>query len=203
MTDAAMTSQSPNPDEVPRQHHVCPWWMGYLIASPLRNLAENPERILGPLVRPGMTAVDIGSAMGFFSLPLAKMVGPEGRVVCVDLQQRMLSTLEKRARRKGLDQIIESRQCTQEDLGLDDLAGRADLVLAVHVVHETSFPQRFLAPCRSILKPGGRLLLIEPNGHVTDAEFESTRKLAHEAGFIDEKDTRSRRSHALVLVSPS
>jgi len=201
MTDAVMTTQPPNPDEAPRQRHVCPWWMGYLIASPLRKLGENPERILGPLVRPGMTAVDIGSAMGFFSLPLAKMVGPDGRVVCVDLQQRMLSTLEKRARRKGLDQIIESRLCTQEDLGLDDFAGRADLVLAVHVVHETSYPQRFLATCRSILKHGGRLLLIEPNGHVTDAEFESTRKLAHEVGFIEEKDTRSRRSHALVLVS--
>ena len=176
--------------------------MGYLIASPLRKLGENPDRILSPLVEPGMTAVDIGSAMGFFSLPLARMVGPAGRVVCVDVQQRMLSTLQRRARRKGLDHIIETRSCTQEDLGLDDLASQADLVLAVHVMHETIYPRRFLTACRSTLKPGGRLLLIEPNGHVTEAEFETTRRLAREAGFTEERDILLRKSRALVLANP-
>ena len=48
---------------------VCPVWVAYLLASPLRKLLQNPERILAPCVHEGMTVVDIGCAMGFFSLP--------------------------------------------------------------------------------------------------------------------------------------
>ena len=173
--------------------------MGYLIASPLRKLGENPEEILGPLVGPGMTAVDFGSAMGFFSLPLARLVGDQGRVVCVDLQPRMLSTLQKRARRKGLDQIIETRECSKDDLGVDDLSGQADLALAVHVVHEVPYPRRFLTTCRRVLKSGGRLLLIEPKGHVTNQEFQATEDLALDVGFTECDKLQFRKSHALVL----
>ena len=110
------------------RHRVCPWWNGYLLLSPLRRISENPRTILAPLVARGMTVVDVGCAMGFYSLPLARMVGEGGRVVCVDLQQRMLSTLVRRARRRGLGHIVEPRLCTQERLDLDDLAGRAGLV---------------------------------------------------------------------------
>jgi ubiquinone/menaquinone biosynthesis C-methylase UbiE len=177
--------------------------MGYLIASPLRKLAENPQTILAPLVEPGMTVVDIGCAMGFFSLPLARMVGGTGRVVCVDLQDRMLMTLTKRARRKGLDQIIEARVCTQEDLGLDDLGGCADLALAAHVVHETAFPQRFLTRCRYILRPGGRLLIIEPKGHVSVGDFETTRKMASEIGFEESDTPDLRKSLTMLLENPA
>lgn len=188
--------------ESPRKRHVCPWWMGYLIASPLRKLGENPNKILAPLVEPGMTAVDIGCAMGFFSLPLAHMVGNDGRVVCVDLQRRMLSTLKRRARRRHLDHIIEIRQCTEDELGLDDLTGQADLVLAVHVVHEVPDPRRFLTSCRSILRPGGVLLLIEPKGHVSTDEFEATRMLAAGLGFGPRRFTALWRSLELILERP-
>jgi 2-polyprenyl-3-methyl-5-hydroxy-6-metoxy-1,4-benzoquinol methylase len=176
--------------------------MGYLLASPLRALSENPKRILGPLVRPGITAVDVGCAMGFFSLPLARMVGAEGRVVCVDLQRRMLTTLQRRARRRGLDQIIETRQCSEHDLGLDDLDGQADLVLAAHVVHEVPHPAQLFATCRTILRPGGRLLLIEPTGHVSTEEFEATTRLARAAGLVELELAPVGRSHQMLLECP-
>lgn len=196
-----MTYQ-PNVEENPRNHHVCPWWVGYLIASPLRKLGENPETLLEPLVRPGMTAVDIGCAMGFFSLPLARMVGDKGRVVCVDVQDRMLSNLVKRARRRDLHHVIETRLSTQENPGLDDLESRVDLALAVHVVHETAYPRRFLSRIRDILRPGGRLMLIEPSGHVSDTEFEATRHLCAEVGLEELEKSRLRRSTKLVLQRP-
>ena len=149
----AMSSPQPvEIDEAPRKHHVCPWWVGYLIMSPLRRIGENPDTILRPLVKPGMTAVDIGCGMGFFSLPLARMVGDEGKVVGVDVQPKMLSSLRRRARRKGLDRIIETRIATQEDLCLDDLSSQVDLVLAVHVVHETAYPRRFLTRWHDALR---------------------------------------------------
>jgi 2-polyprenyl-3-methyl-5-hydroxy-6-metoxy-1,4-benzoquinol methylase len=203
-----MPSISPQPDrrkdlgEPPRNHHVCPWWIGYLLASPIRKLGENPKTILGHLVEPGMTVVDIGCAMGFFSLPLARMVGEDGRVVCVDVQPRMLATLTKRARRKGLDHIIKTRACTQESLGLDDLAGRADLALAVHVVHETAYPRRFFSQCLEALTPGGTLLILEPAGHVSAEEFEVTRQLAIEVGFAERELARRRRSWSLLMDKP-
>jgi 2-polyprenyl-3-methyl-5-hydroxy-6-metoxy-1,4-benzoquinol methylase len=190
-------------EESPRNHHVCPWWVGYLIANPLRKLGENPETILSPLVEPGITAVDIGCGMGFFSLPLARMIGGSGRVVCVDVQERMLATLERRARRRDLDQIVETRLATQEDLGLEDLEGQADLLLAIHVLHETAYPRRFLGRCLEILRTGGKLLVIEPRGHVSDEDFEASRLLAVDVGFSGLENQTLKRSRGLVLEKPS
>ena len=186
-------------EETPRDHHVCPWWVGYFIANPLRKLTENPQTILAPLIEPGMTVVDIGSAMGFFTIPAARMVGEEGRVVAVDVQQRMLTTLAKRARRKRLDHLIELRRCTQENLGLEDLAGRADLVLAIHVMHETAYPRRFLTGCRQLLRSGGMLLILEPKRHVTAEEFDATRQLALDVGFAEHDSTDLRSSLTMML----
>ena len=64
-------------------HHVCPWWAGYALLIPLRRWTHNPERWLGPLVREGMTVLEPGPGMGYFTLDLARMVGASGRVVAV------------------------------------------------------------------------------------------------------------------------
>lgn len=190
-------------EETPRDHHTCPFWVGYLLASPLRKLGENPDSILAPWAAPGMTALDVGCAMGFFSLPLARLVGDDGRVICVDIQSRMLRKLERRARRRKLDHIIETRESSQEDLGLDDLEAAVDLALAAHVVHETAYPRRFLSKIRGALRPGGRLLLLEPRGHVSERAFEETRQLALELGFSEVERRQQRRSRVLVLQRPA
>jgi 2-polyprenyl-3-methyl-5-hydroxy-6-metoxy-1,4-benzoquinol methylase len=77
-----------------RDDHVCPWWMAWTFDNPLRKLYQDPERILGSFVRDGMTVADIGCGMGYFSVAMAKMVGPGGRVLSVDLQEKMLQYLE-------------------------------------------------------------------------------------------------------------
>ena len=73
---------------------VCPWWLGYLLISPLRKLLQNPEKIIAPLVHEGMTVVEIGPGMGFFTLELAKKVAASGRVIAIDIQPKMLEQLE-------------------------------------------------------------------------------------------------------------
>ncbi len=200
--DASSSLENVVADEAPRARHVCPWWVGYLITNPVRRLGENPETILAPYARPGITAVDIGCGMGFFALPLARLVGDGGRVVCVDIQEKMLSSLRRRARRKGVDHIVETRMATQEALPLDDLAGEMDLAIAAHVLHETTYPRRFLGQCYQVLRPGGHLLVIEPNGHVTDAEFDASRRLALDAGFAALRDENLKVSRELVLEKP-
>lgn len=180
-------------------HHICPLWAGYLLASPLRRLVEDPRKVLAPHVTQGMTVVDLGCGMGFFSVPLARLVGPAGRVFCVDVQERMLSVLRKRARGKGLEGVIQTRTCTHEDLGLSDLAGQADLALAYHVVHESRHPERLFADCYATLRPGGKLILAEPVGHIPAEDRAYIFDLAVSAGFGRLGDLNVRKSQAAVF----
>ncbi len=192
-----------SPASIPASCHVCPWWLGYLMASPLRRVFERPERLLGPVVKSGMTVLDFGCAMGFFSLPLARMVGPEGRVICVDLQPKMIDVLRRRARRAGLDGRIEARVCSATDVRIADLAGTVDLVAAIHVVHETPDVPAAFAQLRRALKPNGRLLLIEPKGHVSSASYTRTLEHAAQQGFIQEHALSLRRSRGNLLAAAS
>lgn len=70
--------------------HVCPVWVGYLLLSPPRKLWESPRKVLGPYMSPGMTVLEPGRGMGFFTLPASQMAGPEGKVLAVDIQPKML-----------------------------------------------------------------------------------------------------------------
>lgn len=172
--------------------HVCPPWMGYFLLNPLRRLVESPERMFGPFVRKGMTILEPGCAMGFFTLPLARMVGPTGRVIALEIQDKMLSVLARRARKAGLSDRIEVRRITADRYGLDDLTGRVDVVAAVHMVHEVRDKARFFSEMAKVLRPDGRLLVVEPRGHVSIEAFEQTMALAQAAGL--RRETLPKRS---------
>jgi len=163
--------------------HVCPWWFGYFLLSPLRRWLDPPSRLLAPLVREGMLVLEPGCGMGYYTLDLARLVGPSGRVVAIDLQERMLAGLRRRARRAGLLERIETRLVGQTQLGIDDLAGRVDLMLAIYMVHELIEVRSFFAEARRALKPGGRLLFVEPRAHVSRREFEASLETALGEGF--------------------
>jgi len=130
-----------------------------------------------------MTVLEPGCGMGYFSLPLARIVGAEGRVVCVDLQRRMIDGLRRRARKAGVLDRIETAVCVSGDLGIGEWAGRIDLALVIHVLHEGPDTDRFLRQIHAALRPGGSLVIIEPKGHVTPEHFEAALTLAEAAGF--------------------
>lgn len=179
--------------------HVCPLWVGYLLASPLRKLLQSPRKILAPHVASGMWVMDIGCAMGFFSLPLAQLVGVKGRVICVDLQEKMLAALRRRARRAHLSDWIETRVCGPESLRVRDLAGRIDFVLAFAVVHEVPDPARLFADVYAVLKAGGRALLAEPKGHIARRSFQDSVSTAEDNGFHVVASPGIAGSHAALL----
>jgi ubiquinone/menaquinone biosynthesis C-methylase UbiE len=181
-------------------HRVCPWWIGYFLASPLRKLRQDPHAILSPLVGEGMVVLEPGPGMGFFTLELARLVGPRGRVVAMDVQAKMLRALRRRARRRGLLERIETREVGAEGLPVGDLAGRADFALAFAMVHEVPDAARFFTDVAAALKPGARLLLAEPAGHVNAAAFGETLGVAARAGFRVESRPAIRASHAALLV---
>ena len=138
--------------------HVCPVWLGYFLASPVRKLWQNPETILGPYVRTGMTVLDVGSAMGFFSIPLARMVGDAGKVVCVDMQDKMLQALVRRAAKAGVVARLEPHRCEATSLGLTSYAGAIDFALAFAMVHEVPDRRALFTELAACLTPAGQLL---------------------------------------------
>ena len=164
-------------------HRVCPVWIGYLLSSPIRKLFQNPKKILSPYIKEDMKVLDVGCAMGFFSLPLAQMVGSDGKVICVDVQDDMIKSLEKRARKAGLLNRIETRICRDDSLGLDDLKEEIDFAYVFAVVHEVHDTSRFFSEIYETLKPTGRLLVAEPKGHVSKKDFEITISAAVQNGF--------------------
>jgi len=181
-------------------YRVCPWWLGYLLASPVRRLLQDPRKVLGPYVREGMTVLEPGPGMGFFTLELARLVGPTGRVLAVDIQPRMLASLKRRAALAGLLNRIDIRLVSPDTLGLADLAGSIDFTPALAVVHELPSAERFFREVARASKPGARLLLAEPAGHIKQGHFESELQAAIRAGFVLEGRPSIRRSHAALLT---
>jgi ubiquinone/menaquinone biosynthesis C-methylase UbiE len=181
------------------EHHLCPVWIGYLHVIPVRKLFQNPRKILEPYVNESMMVADIGCAMGFFSLPLAKMVGPNGKVICVDLQEKMIRSLEKRAQKAGLSGRIETIICNDKSLSLDDFKEKIDFALASAIVHEVPDSARFFSQINKAMKPVGKLLVAEPKGHVSENDFERTVSIAKHNGFTVADRPEIKRSRAVVF----
>lgn len=181
------------------ERHVCPWWIGYLLASPLRRCSQDPEKILGPYIKEGMKVMDVGCAMGFFSLPLARMVGATGQVVCIDLQEKMIKSLKKRAAKAGVSDRIDTRVCSPNSLEIDDIPEEIDFALAYAVVHEVPDSEALFSQVHQSMKPGSKLLLGEPKGHVSESDFNQTITTAQCCGFEVLEHPEIKRTHAVLL----
>jgi SAM-dependent methyltransferase len=200
MQNPASSPDRPRDAAAPvKPQHVCPWWLGYLLASPIRRIFNPPAKLLAGHVRPGMTVLEPGPGMGFFTLELARLVGDSGRVIAVDVQSRMLDGLRRRAAKAGVLGRLDARLAASDSLGLADLAGAVDFTLACAVVHELPAADRFFREAAQASKPGARLLLVEPAGHVTASAFDAELQAARDAGFTVVESPSVRRSHAALL----
>jgi len=179
-----------------RERHTCPWWLCFTFDNPLRRLLQDPDLILRGLVQPGQTVLDIGCGMGYFSLPLARLVGPNGTVICVDMQAQMLEAARRKAGKAGLDSRMRFQRCTENSLGLNTAA---DFALTFWMVHEVSDQHKFLGEIKESLNPSGTLLIAEPRLHVTQAEFKKTVSTALEEGFVIAGEPAVSMSMAVLL----
>lgn len=161
--------------------HVCPWWLCFTFDNPIRKICHNPVKILSPYVHPRDTAIDIGPGMGYFTIPLAKLVGPTGKVTAIDIQPRMLSALTERAQKHGVSAIIKTHLAQPDSLGLGD---KADFILAFWMAHEVPDQQMFFAEIRGLMKPSGLFLFVEPLMHVSGKSFSRTIDMAKQSGFL-------------------
>ena len=175
--------------------HTCPWWFGYTFDNPLRRLVHDPKEILGGFVEPGKTVVDIGCGLGYFSIALAKIVGPGGKVIALDVQSQMIQKAKCRAENHDVANRIDFRLCDANHLGVK---GPVDFVLAFWVIHEVADPKNLLIEVRSFLQPQGHLLIAEPKGHVSASRFAETVELARNVGFKTSKGPVVRLSRSVV-----
>jgi ubiquinone/menaquinone biosynthesis C-methylase UbiE len=180
-----------------RGKHVCPSWLCFTFDNPLRRKFQDPYKMLSPYIRPGDTVVDIGPGKGYFTLPLCKLAGREGRVIAADIQEKMLSALRRRASRAGLDENLTTTLSKPNDFCLDV---KADFVLAFWMMHEVPDINQFYENARRIMKPDASFLIAEPLFHVAERRFDAMLKTAEETGFsiIDRPEISF--SYAAVLA---
>jgi ubiquinone/menaquinone biosynthesis C-methylase UbiE len=117
------------------------------LESPERREAFHPERLLRKIgLRRGMRFADVGAGTGFLALPAADLVGPEGRVYAVDVQEGMLDRLRAKAPPAHLETVLGNGAA----IPLPD--GAADLSLACFILHEVPDPVAFLREMARITK---------------------------------------------------
>jgi ubiquinone/menaquinone biosynthesis C-methylase UbiE len=154
---------------VNRNNRVFPAESSEGLVNPLRRVFQNPRRILKPYILPGMTILDFGCGPGFFTIDIAKFLNGSGKVIAADLQKEMLDKLKTKITGSALEKKIVLHKCESDKIGL---AAQADFILAFYVIHEVTDHEKLFEELKSILKPEGRMLIVEPGFHVSVNEFE-------------------------------
>jgi predicted methyltransferase len=130
-----------------------------LLEGPDRAVWQKPDQIMDALgIADGSKVADIGAGAGWFTMRLARRVGPNGVVYSTDVQREMLDVIRRRVAREGL-QNVRLLQGGDDSLGLPS-AGALDAVLAVDVYPEVKDRVTFLRNLATALKPDGRIGIV-------------------------------------------
>jgi len=159
---------------------VCPVERAGGLDNRIRRWLQDPQKILGPFIKEGMTVLDLGCGPGFFSIDMAQLLGKSGRVIATDLQEGMLNKLRAKIHETELEDRITLHKGEENKIGL---AEKVDFILAFYMVHEIPNQEEFFNEIEVILKPKGQVLIVEPSFHVSKSAFEETIRKARNAGF--------------------
>lgn len=182
--------------KAPKGGRVCPHQAAFLLDNFIRRLFQNPVKLVADYVNQGDTVIDLGCGPGFFTVDMAKMVGPSGNVIAIDLQPAMLERVRKKALRAGVADRLLCHQCRADRLGL---SCEADFILAYYMVHETPDPANLFAEVKGLLRPAGRMLVVEPKMHVARAAFDTMLDKAADAGMKIEATPTGKGGRAALL----
>ena len=163
--------------------HICPWQSGPLLTITLRKLIHNPRQILGSYVTEGMTAMDVGCGMGFFTFPMADAVGKQGKVIAIDLQPEMLAGLQNNVNKVGNNNIT-AHLCSTDSLRVEQWNGTVGFVLVFMMLHEVPDAERLIQELHAVLALNGKLLFAEPVMHVSSKKYEQSLDMIKQTGFI-------------------
>ena len=151
------------------------------------------------LLRPGATVLELGPGPGYFSVEAARIVGPEGRIVCLDLQPGMLQML---AGRLGEASVRNACPLAGDATRLPLAAASVDAAFLVTVLGEIPDRPQALAELRRVLKPGGVLSFSES---LTDPDYvfqASLRDLCRAMGFRELSCSGERLGYTMTFAAP-
>jgi SAM-dependent methyltransferase len=168
----------------------CPAALAWALDNPLRRRFKRLtlDRVG---IRPGECVLELGPGPGVFTVDAARRVGPEGKLIAVDIQPEMIAQVEERVRAAGLDTAktpldnVETYVRSAYDLPLEDTSVARAFLIAV--LPEIPDPARALAELRRVLKPGGVLSITE---EFTDPDYRfprETLRTVEAAGFYREQ----------------
>jgi ubiquinone/menaquinone biosynthesis C-methylase UbiE len=118
--------------------------------------AEEVMQLSG--VRSGMWVADVGAGQGYYTVRLARVVGPKGRVLAEDILPQVTDQLSDRVERERLDNVAV-RLGTPDNPKLPPET--FDRIFLVHMYHEVASPYAFLWHMREGLKPNGFVVVVD------------------------------------------
>ena len=160
--------------------HTCPVWGADGLDNSFRKLLQNPQKILKPYIKDGMTVLDVGCGPGFFSVEIAKMLNGTGKVIAADVQEGMLNKIRNKIKGTDLEHRIELHKSDYENIGVVE---KVDFVLTFWMIHEVKNQKKFFEELSSILKPNGLIFIVEPKVHVTKKAFNTMVNMLNKGGF--------------------
>ena len=153
--------------------------MGHQAAGWLDRPEREKEEAVSVMIKnlglkPGMTVADIGAGSGTISFPMAKIVGPKGKVLAVEIQQEMLDIIATKARKAKITNVIGVLGTIKDP---KIAASSADLMLLVDVYHEFDHPYEMVSNMVKGLKRGGKLVLVEYRGEDENVPIKELHKM--------------------------
>ena len=163
-----------------KKQRICPVEIAGGLDNSFRKLLQNPQKLLNQYISEGMTVLDLGCGPGFFSIEIAKMLCDSGKVIAADLQEGMLEKVNQKIKGTELEQRIAIHKCEDNKIGVTE---NVDFVLAFYMIHEVPNQDKLFGELKSILKPNGKIYIIEPKVHVSKKSFEDMINRIKNIGF--------------------
>jgi ubiquinone/menaquinone biosynthesis C-methylase UbiE len=181
-----------------------------MLLSEERQAALQPGKLLRRLgLRSGDTLADVGSGPGFFTLPAAQIVGPEGLVYAADIQGEMLTAVRSRAAQEGLTNV---KLVKTSENSVPIPPESCDMVLLAFTLNELDQHASFLHRLARLIKPSGKLVILDWEKHEQPegpplqdrVDPEALRADATAAGLeVEKQESLNEHQYLFVLVPVS
>lgn len=184
-----------------RHRNIFPASQARALLNPLRRwimpVGATLERVD---IRPGQTVLEVGPGPGYYSIEASRMLGPKGRLVCLDIQRGMLDVLAGRLAGAGAD---NAGLVVADAMHLPLAAASVDRAFLVTVLGEVPDPDAALAELRRVLRPGGLIGFSESLGDPDIVFLGKLRNLCGRHGLAEVASYRNPLGYTAVFRAPT